>query len=293
MRPSGESDGRLSVPSLASVRLVGAPLPSLGAAKISRLVDSRFDPAGFAQREIDGPAVRREVDLLAAAERLGRGVTDQRAGQRGAGAGHLAALDRKTEKARSDARLGPGIPVADEQLVVGAAAAGLRLPSARSAQAKSVQRRSRSAQMTSRRPIGASLNPPMSPLRLLTCTGAPAGAMRNSWSCPAGIHQEPDRAVAANTASWPFWAPAHRLRRRALGLEVQQIERIVALVGGKIRVGDGENRPTAIGRDFRRAEAMHHLHVGGGHRPGDGGGSEERGGGNGREQGALNHGREA
>ena len=39
---------------------------------------------------------------------------------------------------------------------------------------------------------------------------------------------------------------------------------------------------SAVGRDFGRAEAMHHVHVGRGHRPG-GERSGERGGGRGEE----------
>ena len=94
---------------------------------MSRLVDSSLGPARLAQSEIDGAAVGRESDLLAAAERLRGRVADELAFDRNAGPAELPARDREAEQARTHARLGPRIPVADEQLVVGAARAGLRL----------------------------------------------------------------------------------------------------------------------------------------------------------------------
>ena len=88
----------------------------------------RLDPTRFAQREIDRAAVGRNVDFLAAAERLGRRVADQRAGHRDAGAGYPAAFDREGEDAAADAGLGPGVPVANEQLVIDAARPALVRP---------------------------------------------------------------------------------------------------------------------------------------------------------------------
>ena len=85
---------------MASVRLTGGALPSRGRREDVEVGRRRLDPARLAQREIDGPAVGRESDLLAAAERLGRRVADQAAGQRHAGAGQLAAGDREGEQAR-------------------------------------------------------------------------------------------------------------------------------------------------------------------------------------------------
>ena len=72
----------------------------------------------------------------------------------------------KAKRRERDAGLGPGVPVADEQLVVGAARCRSSASSASSAQARSAQRRSRSAQTTTRSPVGASLKPPMSPLEV-------------------------------------------------------------------------------------------------------------------------------
>ena len=79
-------------------------------------------PPGFAQREIERPAVGREVQ--SPRRRRTAWMACRRPDCRSAetpAAGEPAAGDREPEQARADARRRPRVPVADEQLVVDAA----------------------------------------------------------------------------------------------------------------------------------------------------------------------------
>ena len=85
--------------------------------------------------------------------------------------------------------------------------------------------------------------------------------------------------------------PGERLGHRALGLQVENMDDIVALVGGKVGRRQAEYRMASVGRDAGRADTTHHLHVGGRHGPGerrsgDVGGGRDAGG----KDKALDHG---
>src|SRR5207248_6115327 len=86
----------------------------------------RLDPPCLAQREIERFPIGREAQLFAAAERLRRGIADEIAFQRNSAARELPASDGEAEQARLHTGSRPGVPVADEELVVDARAAGLR-----------------------------------------------------------------------------------------------------------------------------------------------------------------------
>ncbi len=158
--------------------------------------------------------------------------------------------------------------------------------SGKPAQLRLAHRRSRSAQTTTSLPEGESLNPPMAPLKALTWTGAPPIGMRNNWSWSLTPIRNQIASSGPKTASCPFSAALTSCGRRARPGEVEQIQAVVALVLRKIGVGDGEHRPAAVTREFGRAQAVHHVHVGRGHRAGrercggkhgSGGGEEQRG----------------
>ena len=97
-RPAVGRDGRQIVRAVVGVGQVGrrrAAVRGRGEnVEIGRAVAS-IRP-GLAQREIDGLAVGRECDLLAAADRLGRRIADQLCRSADAAAGQLSAVDRES-----------------------------------------------------------------------------------------------------------------------------------------------------------------------------------------------------
>src|SRR6185295_8329742 len=70
--------------------------------------------------------------------------------------------------------------------------------------------------------------------------------------------------------------------------QVEQTQRVDALVLVPVGGRDGEHPPLAVGRDVRRTDAVHRMHVGRGHRAGICRGCRKRGGG-GEEELGLDH----
>ena len=83
--------------------------------------------------------------------------------------------------------------------------------------------------------------------------------------------QEVERAIRTEDSVMARLCTGHRLRRCTGLAQVEQVERVVALVRSKVRIGNGEHGPFAVGRNFRSSEAVHHVHVGRGHRTGGSG----------------------
>ena len=87
----------------------------------------RFEPSGFPKHEIKVRAVGRKGDVFGASERFCRRIANKTSGERNAVSDEFAARHRESEQARSHAGLNPAVPMANEQLIEGAARAGVRL----------------------------------------------------------------------------------------------------------------------------------------------------------------------
>ena len=104
----------------------------------------------------------------------------------------------------------------------------------------------------------------------------------------ADRHQEPQRAVGPEHRVMPLLRANDRLRNGTRFRQIEQIERVDALVLIPVGRREREHCITAVARDFGRAESVHRLHVGRGHRPGGQRGGRERSGG-GEEEHWLDH----
>ena len=125
-----------------------------------------------------------------------------RAGPR---AGELPPATGKAEQPRLDARRRPRVPMADEELIVDAGAAGVRLfrqASAIEVGAPEVAVGPDDDFVTRWR----KLEPANGALEALTWTGAPPIGMRNNWSWSLTPIRNQIASSGPNTASWPFSA---------------------------------------------------------------------------------------
>ena len=241
----------------------------------------RFDPPRLAQREIDRAAVRRPGKLGLVAERLGGAVPHQIGRERDAVAHRLAALHRQHEQLRSRS-VTPHIPVADEQLVVGARAAGVRIL------------------LHHRLLERGGARPPIGPHQQLVAGGRqaeaadPHPAARRLHRRAAGhvdmeqlaltaraIGDEPQRPVLGEGGRALVGARQRGELRRsgARRLQIQPPQVRPALVGVQVGLALLPHQPATVGRHRGCGDAREGYEVLRGQRPGGGGAGEERCGG--------------
>ena len=244
----------------------------------------RLDPPRLAQREEHGLAVRRKVELLAAAERARGRVADQVSADHRTPANHLAVLNRDGEQARLGARRRPRVPMADEQLVEG------------SPRAPCISRLDIGAGKVSAARVAVGEDQqPAAVLRHLEA-GDVALERRQLHRLAAQRHAEqlvlildrrevPDRTVRAEYRVMPLADAGDRDRLSAGPGQIKHVEFVLALVGREVGVAQRKDGVLAVGRDARRAHPVHHVQVDRGHRPGGERGCEQGGSRGGGEQG--------